>query len=52
VAWYEAPILHVLLIVLCVLLFLSALLLWPLGFVLRVVRQRARSLKVGRHLSF
>ncbi len=48
VAWYDAPTTHVLLVVVCVLLFLSALLLWPLGFVLRAVRRRAQSLKVGR----
>src|SRR5436305_11322737 len=34
VAWYDAPTAHGLLIVVCVLLFLSALLLWPLDFVL------------------
>jgi hypothetical protein len=48
VAWYDTPTAHVLLVVLCVLLFLSALLLWPLGFVLWVIRRRAQSLKVGR----
>jgi CubicO group peptidase (beta-lactamase class C family) len=48
VAWYDAPTTHVLLVVVCVLLFLSALLLWPLGFVLRAMRRRAQSLKVGR----
>jgi CubicO group peptidase (beta-lactamase class C family) len=47
-AWYEAPTVHMLLVVLCMLLFLSALLLWPLGFVLRAVRRRAQSRKVGR----
>jgi CubicO group peptidase (beta-lactamase class C family) len=48
VAWYDAPTAHMLLVVVCVLLFLSALLLWPLGFVLRAARRRARSRKVGR----
>jgi CubicO group peptidase (beta-lactamase class C family) len=47
-AWYDAPTAHVLLVVVCVLLFLSALLLWPLGVVLRALRRRAQSLKVGR----
>jgi len=50
VAWYDAPTAHVLLVVVCVLLFLSALLLWPLGFVLRAVRRHARSRKVGRNV--
>src|SRR5207245_9179289 len=47
VAWYDAPTAHGLLVVVCVLLFLSAL-LWPLGFVLWVIRRHARSRKVGR----
>jgi CubicO group peptidase (beta-lactamase class C family) len=48
VTWYEAPTLHMVLVVVCVLLFLSGLLLWPLGVVLRAARQSAQSLKVGR----
>ncbi len=40
VAWYDAPNVHVLLVVACVLLFLSALLLWPLGFVRRAIRKK------------
>ena len=39
VAWYDAPTLHLVLGVSCVLLFLSALLLWPLGFVRRAMRR-------------
>jgi CubicO group peptidase (beta-lactamase class C family) len=48
VAWYDAPTAHVLLVLVCMLLFLSALLLWPLGFVLRAVRRRAQSTKLDR----
>ncbi len=48
VAWYDAPTAHGLLVAVCVLLFLSALLLWPLGFVLWVIRRHARSRKVDR----
>jgi CubicO group peptidase (beta-lactamase class C family) len=49
VAWYDAPTLHILLIVVCVLLFLSALLLWPLGFVRRALRRGAPRSHVGQH---
>ena len=56
VAWYDAPTFHFVLIGACVLLFLSALLLWPLGFVRRAMRRGARArsgqkaaLKVRRH---
>ncbi len=48
VAWYDAPILHLALGVSCVLLFLSALLLWPLGFVRRAIRRRAPSPQSSR----
>jgi hypothetical protein len=48
VAWYETPTFHLGLVVACVLLFLSALLLWPLGFVRRAMRRRARSKQSGR----
>ena len=48
VAWYDAPNLHILLIVACVLLFLSALLLWPLGFVRRAMRRGSRGKQSGR----
>jgi CubicO group peptidase (beta-lactamase class C family) len=48
VAWYETPTFHLVLLVACVLLFLSALLLWPLGFVRRARRPGARSPKSGR----
>ena len=48
VAWYDAPTLHLVLIVACMLLFLSALLLWPLGFVRRAMRRRAPSSQSSR----
>ena len=48
VAWYDTPTLHLVLVVACVLLFLSALLLWPLGFVRRAMRRGARSKQPGR----
>ena len=48
VAWYDAPTFHLVLVVACVLLFLSALLLWPLGFVRRAMRRGARSPQSGR----
>ncbi len=50
VAWYDAPTVHILLVVACVLLFLSALLLWPLGFVRRVMRQGALRKKFGQNV--
>jgi CubicO group peptidase (beta-lactamase class C family) len=43
VAWYDVPTLHLALGVSCMLLFLSALLLGPLGFVRRAMRRGARS---------
>jgi CubicO group peptidase (beta-lactamase class C family) len=49
VAWYDAPNVHILLFVACVLLFLSALLLWPLGFVRRAMGRGARSKQSGRN---
>ena len=49
VAWYDAPNLHILLVVACVLIFLSALLLWPLGFVRRAMRRGAHRKKSGRN---
>lgn len=49
VAWYDAPTLHLVLVVACVLLFLSALLLWPLSYMRRVMRRGARSKKSGRN---
>ena len=48
VAWYETPTFLLVLVVACVLIFLSALLLGPLGFVRRALRRRARSPKSGR----
>jgi hypothetical protein len=48
VAWYDAPTLHLVLGVSCMLLFLSALLLWPLGFVRRAMRRGAPSPQSGR----
>jgi len=47
-AWYDAPTFHLVLSVSCVLFFLSALLLWPLGFVRRAMRRGARSKQPGR----
>src|SRR5438034_10179809 len=35
VAWYDTPSFHLGLLVACMIIFLSALLLWPLGFVRR-----------------
>ncbi len=52
VAWYDAPIFHLLLIGACVLLFLSALLLWPLGFVRRAMRRGAYRKKFGPKADF
>ena len=49
VAWYDAPTIHLLLVLACVLLFLSALLLWPLSFVRRAMRRGARRKKSGRN---
>ena len=43
VAWYDAPTFHLVLVVVCVLLFLSALLLWPLGFVPKAMRRGAQT---------
>jgi len=48
VAWYDAPTFHLVLVVACVLLFLSALLLWPLGFVRKAMRRGGLSPKSGR----
>ena len=39
-AWYDTPTFHFLLIIVCLLLFLSAILFWPLGFLRRVRLQR------------
>ncbi len=47
VAWYETPTFQLVLLVVCVLLFLSALVLWPLGFVRRTLLRGARSPKSG-----
>ncbi len=48
VAWYATPTFLLVLVVACVLIFLSALLLGPLGFVRRALRRGARSPKSGR----
>jgi CubicO group peptidase (beta-lactamase class C family) len=48
IAWYDTPTFHLVLVVACVLLFLSALLLWPLSFVRRVMRRGAPSPQFGR----
>ena len=48
VAWYDTLSFHLVLVVACVLLFLSALLLWPLGFVRRAMRRGAPSKQSGR----
>ncbi len=48
VAWYDAPTFHLVLVVACVLLFLSALGLGPLGFVRRAMRRGAPSPQSGR----
>ncbi len=45
--WYDAPTFHFVLIGACVLLFLSVLLLWPLGCVRRVMRRGARRKKAA-----
>jgi CubicO group peptidase (beta-lactamase class C family) len=39
-AWYDTPAFHYLLLLVCLLLFLSALLLWPLGFLRRRLRRK------------
>jgi hypothetical protein len=49
VAWYDAPSFHLVLVLACVLLFLSALLLWPLGFVRRALRRGAPRSKAGQN---
>jgi hypothetical protein len=49
VAWYDAPTFHLVLVVACVLLFLSTILLWPLGFVRRAMRRGAPRSKSGRN---
>ena len=48
VAWYDAPTFHLVLVVACMLIFLSALGLWPLGFVRRAMRRGAPSPQSGR----
>ncbi len=48
VAWYETPTFSLVLTGACVLMFLSALLLWPLGFIRRTLLRGARSLKSGQ----
>jgi len=48
VAWYATPTFQLVLLVACVLVFLSALVLWPLGFVRRTLLRGARSPKSGR----
>jgi CubicO group peptidase (beta-lactamase class C family) len=48
IAWYDAPTFHLVLIVACVLMFLSALLLWPLSFLRRAMRRTAASSQSGR----
>ncbi len=50
VAWYDAPPFHLVLVVACVLLFLSTLLLWPLGFVRRAMRRGAPRSPFGQHV--
>jgi hypothetical protein len=52
VAWYDTPSFHLGLIVACTLIFLSALLLWPLGFVRRAMRRGAPSKMSGRKADF
>ncbi|HEY7414973.1 MAG TPA: hypothetical protein VH593_07260, partial [Ktedonobacteraceae bacterium] len=49
-AWYDTPVFHYLLLLICVLLFLSALLLWPLGFLRRLGGKRERKPRSGRFL--
>jgi hypothetical protein len=39
-AWYDTPTLHFLLLLVCLLLFLSAVVFWPLGFLSRARFQR------------
>jgi CubicO group peptidase (beta-lactamase class C family) len=48
VAWYETSTFQLVLTGACVLIFLSALVLWPLGFVRRALLRGARSPKSGR----
>src|SRR6266496_3722001 len=48
VAWYDTPTFHLVLLVTCMLLFLSALLLWPLGFVRKAMRRGGLSPQSGR----
>ena len=48
VAWYDTPSFHLGLLVACMIIFLSALLLWPLGFVRRAMRRGAPSPQSGR----
>ena len=45
-AWYDTPTLHFLLMIVCLLLFLSAVVFWPLGFL-----RRARFQREGKRVS-
>ena len=47
VPWYDAPTFHFLLLAVCVLFFLSALLLWPLLSIRTVMRRRALRKKLS-----
>jgi CubicO group peptidase (beta-lactamase class C family) len=46
-AWYDAPTFHFLLLIVCLLLFLSAILLWPLGLLRSIRLQREGKLLSG-----
>jgi len=46
-AWYDTPTFHALLLAICLLLFLSALLLWPLGFLRRLRRKHEGRQRFG-----
>src|SRR6266516_4218710 len=48
VAWYDTPTFHLGLLVACMIIFLSALLLWPLGFVRRAMRRGVPRPQSGR----
>jgi hypothetical protein len=50
-AWYDTPTFHFLLLIVCLLLFLSAILLWPLGFLRRIRLKREGKLLSGNRRS-
>ncbi len=50
IPWYDAPGLHLAINSACVLLFLSALLLWPVGFARRMIKRAVPTNRQGKSL--